>query len=64
MLWAIANNHVRALDSKDYPFEQLLKLFKAGDCQAWILLEAHTNPPENLVAALVAQRELFERMTR
>jgi sugar phosphate isomerase/epimerase len=54
--------HVRVLDSKDYPFEQLLKLFKASDYQGWILLEAHTNPPERLVEALAGQRELFERM--
>ncbi len=55
--------HVRALDSKDYPFEQLLQLFKTSAYDGWILLEAHTNPPEKLVEALVAQRELFERMT-
>ncbi len=55
--------HVRALDSQDYPFEQLLKLFKASDYQGWILLEAHTNPPEKLVEALTGQRELFEQMT-
>lgn len=55
--------HVRALDSTDYPFAELLKLFKASDYSGWILLEAHTNPPEKLAEALVAQRELFERMT-
>ena len=55
--------HVRELDSADYPFDQLLKLFKSSGYDGWVLLEAHTNPPEMLVEALIAQRELFEHMT-
>lgn len=53
--------HVRALDAKDYPFEQLLKLFRTTAYHGWILLEAHSNPPEQLAEALIAQRELFEK---
>jgi len=55
--------HVRALDSKEYPFEQLLKLFRSSAYDGWVLLEAHSNPPEQLVEALITQRELFEKLT-
>ncbi len=55
--------HVRALDSTAYPFASLLRLFKASDYRGWVMLEAHTNPPANLVAALTAQRELFDKLT-
>lgn len=55
--------HVRALDSTDYPFAALLELFKSSGYEGWVLLEAHTNPPEQLVEALIGQRALFERMT-
>jgi sugar phosphate isomerase/epimerase len=54
---------VRALDSTSYPFASLLRLFKASDYRGWVMLEAHTNPPEDLVEQLRAQRELFDRMT-
>ena len=55
--------HVRALDSTAYPFPSLLRLFKASDYRGWVMLEAHTNPPADLVAALTAQRELFDKLT-
>jgi sugar phosphate isomerase/epimerase len=58
-----ATAHVRALDSTAYPFDQLLRLFKTSDYRGWVMLEAHNNPPEDLVEQLRAQRELFERMT-
>jgi sugar phosphate isomerase/epimerase len=58
-----ATAHVRALDSTGYPFAQLLRLFKASDYRGWVMLEAHSNPPANLVAALTAQRELFDKLT-
>ncbi len=53
--------HVRELDSTDYPYAQLMKLFQEIDYSGWILLEARTNP-EDKVAAMTAQRKLFESM--
>lgn len=55
--------HVRTLDSADYPFAQLMKLFQGSGYEGWILLEAGSNPPANLVEELVKQRQLFEQMT-
>lgn len=56
-----ATCHVRELESSDYPYAQLLKLFKAIDYDGWILLEARTDPADK-VAAMTAQRELFEKL--
>lgn len=55
--------HVRRLDTPDYPFARLLKLFQSIHHEGWILLEAGSNPPPNLVEELLKQRHLFERMT-
>jgi len=55
--------HVRRLDTPDYPFATLLKLFQGVHHEGWILLEAGSNPPPNLVEELVKQRNLFEQMT-
>lgn len=56
-----ATAHVRRLDSSDYPFAELIRLFVKMDYRGWILLEAH-DEPKDLVAALVQQRELFHKM--
>ncbi|MCO6456814.1 MAG: sugar phosphate isomerase/epimerase [Pirellulaceae bacterium] len=56
-----ATVHVRELDSADYPYQDLMRLLAGMDYAGWILLEARTNPPDK-VAALVEQREMFERM--
>jgi sugar phosphate isomerase/epimerase len=53
--------HVRELNVGDYPYEQLIGLFVAMNYDGWILLECRTNPRDR-VAALVEQREVFERM--
>jgi sugar phosphate isomerase/epimerase len=53
--------HVRELDGEKYPYQDLVKLLVKSDYNGWILLEARTNP-EDRVAALKAQRELFEKM--
>jgi sugar phosphate isomerase/epimerase len=55
--------HVRRLDTPDYPFARLLKLFQGIHHPGWILLEAGSNPPPDLVEELVKQRRLFEQMT-
>lgn len=52
--------HVRELDSTDYPYADLMKLFKAINYEGWILLEARTKP-EDKVAAMTEQRKLFDK---
>jgi sugar phosphate isomerase/epimerase len=54
--------HVRELDSEDYPYDQLFKLFAGIHYDGWILLEARTDPSDK-VAALIQQRMLFEKLT-
>ena len=55
--------HVRQLDSTDYPFADLIKLFVKTDYQGWLLLEAGgKKPPEDRILAMIHQRELFESM--
>ncbi|MCR9292211.1 MAG: sugar phosphate isomerase/epimerase [bacterium] len=54
--------HVRELNLGDYPYEQLMRLFRGIDYAGWILLEARTDPQDK-VAALVEQRLIFERLT-
>lgn len=56
-----ATCHVRELDSTDYPYDQLMKLFRGIDYAGWILLEARTDPSDK-VAAMIAQRKLFESL--
>jgi len=53
--------HVRELNVGEYPYQQLVNLLVGTDYNGWILLEARTNPDDR-VAALKAQRELFEQM--
>ena len=53
--------HVRELNIGDYPYQELINLFVAMDYKGWILLEARTNPDDR-VAALAEQREVFEKM--
>jgi hydroxypyruvate isomerase len=53
--------HVRELNVGNYPYQQLFDLFKGINYEGWILLEARTEPVEK-VAALLEQRQLFEKM--
>ncbi len=50
--------HVRELDDKTYPYQDLMNLFVAMDYKGWILLECRTKP-EDRIAALHNQREVF-----
>ena len=56
-----ATAHVRELNVGDYPYAELMKLFVGIDYDGWILLEARTKP-EDRIAALIEQREIFEQM--
>lgn len=53
--------HVRELNIGEYPYADLMRLFVEMDYEGWVLLEARTKP-EDPVAALIEQRELFEKM--
>jgi sugar phosphate isomerase/epimerase len=53
--------HIRELNVGDYPYQKLIDLFVAMDYAGWILLECRTKP-EDRVAALSEQRELFANM--
>ncbi len=53
--------HVRELNMGDYPYQELMNLFKEIDYDGWILLEARTDPAHP-VQALIEQRQVFERM--
>ena len=55
--------HIRELNDVDYPYHQLMKLFVEMDYAGWILLEARTNPTDK-IAAMIEQRQLFEKMIR
>jgi sugar phosphate isomerase/epimerase len=56
-----ATAHVRELNIGNYPYADLMRLFVDMDYEGWVLLEARTKP-EDPVAALTEQRELFEKM--
>ena len=53
--------HVRELNIGDYPYQELIHLLAETHYGGWILLEARTKP-EDLVAALAEQRQVFEQM--
>lgn len=42
--------HTRALDTTDYPHQELFNLFAVIDYSGWLLLEAHSQPPDELDA--------------
>lgn len=53
--------HVRELNEGDYPYDELMELFKGIQYEGWILLEARTDPADK-VAALIEQRQIFEKL--
>ena len=55
--------HIREMNVGDYPYADLMKLFVNMDYSGWILLEARTNPADK-VAAMIEQREIFEKLTQ
>ncbi len=56
-----ATAHVRELNIGNYPYAELMRLFVDMEYEGWVLLEARTKP-EDPVAALIEQRQLFEKM--
>ncbi len=53
--------HVRELSIGDYPYQELIHLLVETHYGGWVLLEARTKP-DDLVAALAEQRQVFETM--
>jgi sugar phosphate isomerase/epimerase len=53
--------HIRELNIGDYPYQQLMDLFVKMDYNGWILLECRTDPQDK-VAALIEQRQVWEEM--
>ncbi|GAB3931499.1 sugar phosphate isomerase/epimerase family protein [Larkinella terrae] len=54
--------HVREFNDPTYPYQQFLDLLAKANYKGWVLLECHTNPADK-IASLIAQRQLFEKMT-
>ena len=53
--------HTRELDSKDYPYQQLIELLVKTDYEGWAMLES-ARVPKNPVVALTRQSRLFDEM--
>ena len=53
--------HIHELEDTKYPFRRLFELLVKSDYQGWLLMEA-SSKPEDRVAALAKQRELFEQL--
>ena len=56
-----ATCHVRELDSKDYPYQELINLMVKDDYAGYVMIEA-SSQPQDRVAALAAQVRLFKKM--
>jgi len=54
--------HVRELNAGDYPYPDLMKLFRKAGWAGWMLLEGRKTPKDP-IAALKEQMELFRKMT-
>ncbi len=53
--------HIHLLDSKTYPHQQLLELYVKMDYAGWLMLEEGVVPGDP-AAALIEQRQLFDKM--
>ncbi len=55
--------HVREFNEGDYPYPELMKLFKQINYDGWILLECRTDPDDK-VAAMKEQHQIFKKMVK
>ena len=53
--------HVRELNRTDYPYPELIKLLADSNYRGWVMLEGH-EPPIDLQAALLKQRQIFDTL--
>lgn len=58
-----ATTHVHGLADDEYPYPELFALLKAADYEGWVLEEAGDKPADR-VAALIQEREAFEKLVR
>jgi sugar phosphate isomerase/epimerase len=58
-----ATLHAHDLDGGKYPYPLLFKLLNAAHYNGWVLIEASSKPADR-VAALIHQREVFERLAK
>ncbi len=56
-----ATTHVRELNLGNYPYQDLIRLLAQADYAGWVLLECGTKVKDG-VAAMIQQRQVFERM--
>jgi sugar phosphate isomerase/epimerase len=56
-----ATVHVRELNIGQYPYQELIGLLAKTKFAGWVLLECRTKPTDR-VAAMIEQREVFEKM--
>lgn len=54
--------HVREMNVGDYPYAELMKLFKKNNYDGWILLECRTEQADK-VAAMKEQYKVFKKLT-
>jgi sugar phosphate isomerase/epimerase len=54
--------HVRQLDGSEYPYSQLFQLLQDVHYDGWVMIEDSVMPADRL-AALVHQREVFEKLS-
>ncbi len=53
--------HVRELNIGKYPYQQFIGLLAKAGYAGWVLLECRTKPADR-IAAMIEQREVFEKM--
>jgi len=56
-----ATVHVRELNIGKYPYQELIRLLAKAKYAGWVLLECRTKPADR-PAAMIEQREVFEKM--
>lgn len=55
--------HVREMNIGDYPYAELMELFKKVNYDGWILLECRTDPADK-IAAMKEQYKVFKKLTQ
>jgi hypothetical protein len=58
-----ATCHIHELASPDYPFQDLLSLLVKSKWEGWCLME-NASKPADRVAAMAAERKLFDEMIK
>ncbi len=58
-----ATCHIHELASPDYPFQELINLLVKSKWEGWLLME-NASKPADPVAALAAERKLFDAMVK